>query len=77
MESNLYGVAVLMTILASELSFMQRLLGLTSLSGSQWLTCIIAAILLLLVDEVVKFFMRRARRSSEKVEVVKPAPQPA
>jgi len=37
----------------------------------------VLAFALLLIDEVVKFFMRRARRSTEKTEVAKPAPQPA
>jgi P-type Ca2+ transporter type 2C len=71
----LYGVALLMTILACELSFMQRLLGLTSLSGNQWLICIVAAIALLLVDEVVKIFMRRNQKQGQQtVKVSQPAP---
>ena len=56
----LYGLALLMTFLATELGFLQNILGTTSLSGRQWLTCIVAAIVLLLVDEVIKFFMRRS-----------------
>jgi len=40
---------------------MQRFLGTTSLTGNQWLLCIVLAIALLLVDEVVKIFMRRRR----------------
>ena len=55
----LYGLALLFTFLPTELGFMQRILGTTSLSGNQWLICIGFAIALLLVDEVIKVFLRR------------------
>ena len=61
----LYGLALLFTFLPTELGFMQRILGTTSLSGNQWLTCLGFAIALLLVDEVIKVFLRR-RRSQAK-----------
>jgi len=57
----LYGAALLVTILATELGFLQRMMGLTSLDGSLWFNCIVAAIALLLVDEVIKIFLRRRR----------------
>jgi len=72
----LYGLALLLTFLPTELGFMQRILGTTSLSGNQWLICIVFAFALLLVDEVIKFFMRR-RRSKEQPAVAAPAPAPA
>ncbi len=58
----LYGLALLFTLLPTELAFLQRILGTTSLNGNQWLPCIAFAIALLLVDEVIKFFLRRSRR---------------
>jgi len=61
----LYGLALLLTFLPTELGFMQRILGTTSLNGNQWLLCIGLAIALLLVDEVVKVFMRRSRRAAQ------------
>jgi Ca2+-transporting ATPase len=61
----LYGLALLLTFLPTELGFMQRILGLTSLNRDQWLICIGFAIALLLVDEVIKVFLRR-RRSQAK-----------
>ncbi len=64
----LYSMALLITILATELGFLQRLLGLTSLSGDQWRICIAAAIALLLVDEVIKVFLR-SRRHDMKAPV--------
>jgi hypothetical protein len=53
------------------------MLGTVSLTGNQWFICIVLAFVLLLIDEVVKFFMRRARSKREEAEVTKPAPQPA
>jgi Ca2+-transporting ATPase len=60
----LYGLALLFTFLATELAFLQRILGLTSLDGEKWLICIGLALALLLVDEVIKVFLRRSRRQS-------------
>ena len=57
-QSMLYGLALLLIFLPTQLDFLQRGLGLTSLDGSQWLLCIAAAIALLLVDEIVKVFLR-------------------
>jgi len=57
----LYGLALLLTFLPTELHFLQRGLGLTSLDGDQWLLCIGFAIALLLVDEAIKVFLRSSR----------------
>jgi P-type Ca2+ transporter type 2C len=57
----LYGLSLLFMLLATELGFLQRILGLVELNGNQWLICIIFAIVLLLVNEVVKIFVRRGR----------------
>jgi Ca2+-transporting ATPase len=71
----LYGLALLFVFVPVELGF-PRFLGLTRLSGNQWLVCIIFAFLLLLVDEVIKVFMRR-RRSKSEPSVAVPAPAQA
>ena len=68
--AGLYGLALLLTFLATELGFLQRILGTVALNGQQWLLCIVLAIALLLVDEVVKFFMRRSRRSQQPTAVM-------
>ncbi|HWQ48915.1 MAG TPA: cation-translocating P-type ATPase C-terminal domain-containing protein [Methanosarcina sp.] len=60
----LYGLALLVTILATELGLLQHILSLTSLSGKQWLICLAIAIALLLVDEVIKVFLRIHSRAS-------------
>jgi Ca2+-transporting ATPase len=58
-QLGLYGLSLLLTLLATELAFMQRIFGTVSLNGDQWLVCIAFALGFLLIDEVVKFFMRR------------------
>ena len=55
----LYGLALLFTLLSTELGILQRILGTTSLTGGQWLTCIALAVGLLLVGEAIKFVLRR------------------
>ena len=58
----LYGLALLLIILPTELDFLQRGLGLTSLSGNQWLLCIGFAIALLIVNEIIKVVLRSRRK---------------
>lgn len=55
----LYGIALLVTWVATEIGFVQRLLGTVSLTLQQWLLCIVVALLLLVIDEIIKIFMRR------------------
>ena len=65
----LYGLALLLTFLPTELGFTQRSLGLTGLTLENWLLCIGFAIALLLVDEVIKIFLRRRRHHGADVPV--------
>jgi Ca2+-transporting ATPase len=76
-QLKLYGLAVLLMVFGAEFNLGQRILGTVSLTGQQWFVCLALAFVLLLIDEVVKFFMRRARRSAENAEVTETAPQPA
>jgi Ca2+-transporting ATPase len=59
----LYGMALLLIFLPTELGFLQRGLGLTSLDGNQWLLCIGLAIVLFIVYEVIKVFLRSRHKS--------------
>jgi Ca2+-transporting ATPase len=61
-QLGLYGLALLFTFLATELGFLQRVLGTVALNGNAWILCIAFALVLLLIDELVKFFMRKRRR---------------
>jgi P-type Ca2+ transporter type 2C len=76
-QLGLYGLAIFLMVFGAEFNLGQRILGTVSLTGNQWFVCLVLAFALILIDEVVKFFMRRARRSTAKVEVAKQAPQPA
>ncbi|MBX3058156.1 MAG: cation-transporting P-type ATPase [Anaerolineae bacterium] len=62
-QLQLYGLSLLFILLATELGFLQRILGTISLNGEQWLTCIAAALALLLIDEAVKFVLRRRHQA--------------
>ena len=76
-QLGLYGLALLLTFLPTELNFGQRILGLTSLTFNQWLLCIGCAVALLVVDEVVKFFLRRrVTVTVEKAPALKPVVNP-
>jgi len=55
----LYGIALLMTLLSTELRIMQRVLGLVPLTLNQWLLCIGLALGLILVFEAMKLVMRQ------------------
>ncbi len=65
----LYGMALLLIFLPTELGFLQRGLGLTSLDGNQWLLCVGLAIVLFIVYEVIKVFLR----SRHKPDTATPA----
>jgi len=71
-QLQLYGLALLLTLLGAELGILQRILNTVSLTFDQWLLCIGLAFALLLVDETIKFFMRR-RRSQSLPTVTEPA----
>jgi Ca2+-transporting ATPase len=60
-QVEIYGLALILVFLATELHFLQRILGTTVLSGDQWLICFAFAFALLVIDEIIKFFMRRRR----------------
>jgi Ca2+-transporting ATPase len=61
----LFGLALLLTLLPTELGFLANRFGLTALNMNQWLICLGFAIALLLVSEVVKIFARRRRAASQ------------
>jgi Ca2+-transporting ATPase len=69
------GLAILF---ATSLGIFNRILGTVSLTGKQWITCILAGFTVLLVSEARKFVLRRrARATAEQAEVVGAlAPEP-
>jgi Ca2+-transporting ATPase len=53
------GLSVASIILATELGFFQRLLGMVSLTPDQWVVCIVVALSLIVVEEVRKLLKVR------------------
>ncbi len=53
------GLSVLTIVLATELGFLQKLLGTVSLTGDQWLVCIVVPLSLIVVEEVRKLLKVR------------------
>ena len=62
------GISVLSIILATELGFLQRILGTVSLTMDQWGVCLIVALSLIVVEEARKLF--RIRVHHEPVAVL-------
>ncbi len=61
---GILSVAVVVTVLAVELPFMQELLMTTSLTGDQWLACIGWSAIVPIVVEAEKWFRRHRSRKS-------------
>jgi Ca2+-transporting ATPase len=62
------GLSVLTIILATELGFLQRLLGTVSLSIDQWAVCIVVPLSLIVVEEVRKALKVRTTEEPATVE---------
>jgi Ca2+-transporting ATPase len=69
----LIGAAFLLTVLPTQLDFLSDWLGLTELTGTQWLLALGLALALVLVDEIVKVFMRSRLGPIETAPPLRPA----
>jgi Ca2+-transporting ATPase len=69
----LIGAAFLLTVLPTQLDFLSNWLGLTPLTGYQWLVAFGLALVLVLVDEIVKVFMRSRIGPIETAPPLRPA----
>jgi P-type Ca2+ transporter type 2C len=58
-QLTLYGGTLVAIVLATELSVLHRILDTTSLTGGQWLVCLLLAAGLIVVEEVTKLVLRR------------------
>jgi Ca2+-transporting ATPase len=58
------AISVISIILATELGFLQRLLGTQSLEANQWMVCIVVALSLIVVEEIRKAL--RLRTSDDR-----------
>ena len=57
-QLRLVGLALLLTLLGTELGFLQTILDTTSLTLREWLVCISVALSLLVVEEAIKYYLR-------------------
>ena len=65
-----YGIALLAIVAVTEIPFLQRIAGTTSLDLAQWAGCVGMALSLLVVDEVIKLVGRRRARPREREALV-------
>ena len=72
----LNGLSLLMIVLATEIGFLQEILGLIDMQFEHWIICIGFAIALLLIDEVIKLFLRHGSKDQDiPVATADAAPQ--
>jgi Ca2+-transporting ATPase len=53
------GMSALAIVLATSLGILQRILGTVTLSGKQWIVCILAGFSIVIASELQKFLRRR------------------
>jgi Ca2+-transporting ATPase len=70
---QLIGVTLLLTFLATELSFLQRILDTVSLSSRQWGVCLLGPIVFVAVAELAKVLDRRAEARGASAAAGAPA----
>jgi P-type Ca2+ transporter type 2C len=63
-----------LTLLVTEIGFLQRIFGTTSLTAEQWGICLLAVLVAIALVEIVKFILRHVGRSPVVVETVEPIP---
>ena len=72
-QLGLYGIALAVIVLSTELSITQRILDLVPLTGAQWMLCVGCSVVLLAIEEAIKFFLRRrAQTPAQPVEATAP-----
>ncbi|HKP10359.1 MAG TPA: cation transporting ATPase C-terminal domain-containing protein, partial [Gaiella sp.] len=70
---QLIGVTLVLTFLATELSFLQRILDTVALTSRQWGVCLLGPIVFVAVAELAKIFDRRAETRGTAVAADAPA----
>ncbi len=65
------GLSIVSIVLATELGILQNVLGMTSLTGEQWLVCIGVALSLIVVEEVKKLL--KVKTENEPAVALAPA----
>ena len=71
-QLTLYGGTLIAIILATELDVLNRILDTTSLTGGQWLVCLLLAAGLIAVEEITKLVLRQRSRPTAPTGDVSP-----
>jgi Ca2+-transporting ATPase len=66
-----------LTVLVTELGFLQRIFDTTSLTAEQWGICLLAGLVMVALAEIVKLIMRQTGRASTAPATIEPVLQPA
>jgi Ca2+-transporting ATPase len=64
------GLSAAAILFGTELGIFHRILGTVSLTGKQWIACILAALTIVAVSELRKLVLRRRARAAEENEEV-------
>jgi len=65
-QLRFYLAALILTILSTELNFLQRLLSTVSLCMNKWFACLAIALILVVVEEGYKFYLRRETHQAQE-----------
>jgi P-type Ca2+ transporter type 2C len=63
-----------LTLLVTEIGFLQRIFGTTSLTAEQWGICLLAVLVAIALVEIVKFILRHVGRGAVPADTVEPLP---
>jgi P-type Ca2+ transporter type 2C len=73
------GLSAIAILFGTELGIFQRILGTVSLTGQQWIVCLLAGLTIVVVSEARKFLLRRQdddETIAEPALEAAPAPEP-
>jgi Ca2+-transporting ATPase len=73
-QLTLYGLALLLAVLVTELGFLQRIFGTAALTFGQWLICAAVAATVLIVDEAIKFYLRKSQAHERQAAAIQRPP---
>ncbi len=76
-QLRLIAIALLLTILSTEIGLFQRIFSTVSLTLNQWLICLGVALILLVVEEAIKFYFARRGAQPAPQVAAQVAPQPS
>jgi Ca2+-transporting ATPase len=63
-----------LTLLVTELGFLQRIFGTTSLTAEQWGVCLLAVLVAIALVEIVKYILRHVGRGAPAPEAPEAIP---